>query len=291
MEENKTNLIGLGILSLCVNFGLMIVKITTGIIGNCYALIADGIESAGDIFSSLITWGGIQLSLIPPDENHPYGHGKFESLAGMFSGTSLLIAATCIAWNSIEEIITPHYAPAWYTLPVLILVVIVKEVLSRKILAAGENTDSQAIKGDAWHHRSDAITSGAAAIGILISMIGGKGYEMADDWGALIACIIIYMNGFIIFKGALHEVVDGNVKSEVNASIVAIAKEIKGVVIIEKCRVRKSGFGIFAELHVQVASDMTVKEGHRIGHTVKDAIMEKDPKIRDVIIHLEPAEE
>lgn len=289
MHQNN-NLIGLGILSLCVNFGLMIVKITTGVIGNCYALIADGIESAGDIFSSLITWGGVQLSLIPPDENHPYGHGKFESLAGMFSGTSLIIAATLIAWNSIKEIITPHYAPAWFTLPVLILVVIIKEVLSRKVMAAGEAMDSQAIKGDAWHHRSDAITSGAAAIGISIAMIGGKGYEMADDWGALIACIIIYMNGFIIFKGSLHEVVDGNVKSEVNASIINIAKGIQGVVEIEKCRLRKSGFGIFAELHVQVASDMTVKEGHRIGHVVKDTIMEKDDKIRDVVIHLEPAE-
>ena len=288
--QQHNNLIGLGILSLCVNFGLMIVKITTGVIGNCYALIADGIESAGDIFSSLITWGGIQFSQIPPDENHPYGHGKFESLAGMFSGTSLMIAATCIAWNSIKEIITPHFAPSWFTFPVLILVVIIKEVLSRKVMAVGEDMDSQAIKGDAWHHRSDAITSGAAAIGILVAMIGGKGFEMADDWAALIACIIIYMNGFKIFKGSLHEVVDGNVKSEVNASIVKIAKEIEGVVEIEKCRLRKSGFGIFAELHVQVASDMTVKEGHRIGHVVKDTIMEKDSKIRDVVIHLEPAE-
>jgi len=166
----------------------MVVKIGVGFLGNSYALIADGIESASDIFASLITWAGFQISLKPADDDHPYGHGKFESLAGMFSGFSLLTAAAIIGYNSILEIQAPHHAPAWFTLPVLVLVVVVKELLSRRVLSAGDAIGSTALKGDAWHHRSDAITSGAAAIGITIALIGGEGFEMADDWAALFAC-------------------------------------------------------------------------------------------------------
>jgi len=165
-------------------------------VGNSYALIADGIESASDIFSSVITWAGFRWSLKPADEDHPYGHGKIDALTGMFSGGALFAAAAFIAYQSILEIRTPHHSPAWFTLPVLIGVIVVKELLSRRVFAAADTFDSNALKGDAWHHRSDAITSAAAAIGITIALIGGKGWEMADDWGALAACSVIVTNAF-----------------------------------------------------------------------------------------------
>jgi cation diffusion facilitator family transporter len=164
VDANKT--IGIGILTVCVNIVLMGVKIVAGVIGNSYALIADGIESAGNIVSSLITWAGFQLSLRPADENHPFGHGKIESLAGVFSGVALLLAAAAIAWNSILEIRTPHHTPEWLTLPVLVAVVATKIFLSKKIFTLRESVDSRALEGDAWHRRSDPITSGAAGIGI-----------------------------------------------------------------------------------------------------------------------------
>lgn len=280
----------LGLLTLCVNIVLMAVKITVGLVGNSYALVADGIESAGDIFSSLITWVGFQLSLRPPDEDHPFGHGKIESLAGVFSGVALLVAAFIIGYHSILEIRTPHHAPAWFTLPVLIGVVLVKSFLSRLVGRLSKDVDSRALEGDAWHHRSDAITSGAAALGISIALIGGPGWEMADDWAALVACGIIIFNGYLIIKSAMHEVLDGSVSQELNIEMRSLAEEVGGVREIEKCRVRKSGIGMFVELHVRVDPEISVREGHRIGHDVKDHIRDRKPQVLDIVVHLEPFE-
>lgn len=288
--SSSNEVVRLGIVAIAVNVVLMLVKVSVGWLGNSYALIADGIESAGDIFTSLVTWMGFRMSLRPPDETHPFGHGKIETLAGMFSGLALLGAAGGIAWLAIIEIRTPHHAPAWFTLPVLILVVVVKEILSRRVLAAGDELDSQALRGDAWHHRSDAITSAAAALGISIALIGGPGYEAADDWGALAACVIIVINGLRILQTALHEVLDGSVSYRYDAQVASTARTVQGVENIEKCRARKSGIGFFVELHVGVDPHMTVEEGHRVGHRVKDALIDNAAlRIIDVVIHLEPA--
>ena len=280
----------LGLLSLCVNIVLMAVKIAAGIAGNSYALVADGIESAGDVFTSLVTWVGFRMSLRPPDENHPFGHGKIESLAALFAGLSLLAAAGFIAWNSVIEIQTPHHAPEWFTLPVLLAVVAVKWAVSVIIRRMGEEVDSRAIEGDAWHHLSDALTSGAAAVGISIALIGGKGWQQADDYAALAACGIIVVNGTRIASRALHDMLDGNVSEDLVLTIRDLARDVAGVVEIEKCRVRKSGIGLFVELHVCVTGETTVREGHRIGHEVKDHLLASNPRILDVVVHLEPLE-
>ena len=291
METKSTrDLVGLGVLALVVNVALMVVKIVVGLVGNSYALVADGIESASDIFTSLITWSGFHLSLKPADHNHPFGHGKIESLAGIFSGLSLLAAAAFIAFNSIREIVTPHHAPEWFTLPVLIVVVVIKEVLSRKVLTAGESVGSHAIKGDGWHHRSDAITSAAAAVGIAVALIGGKGFEVADDYAALLACIIIVINGVSIIRVAIHDILDGQVDNEIAELVRGLAEKVPGVENIEKVRIRKSGICLFAEMHLRVKATMTVFEGHSISHQVKDVIIAHDSRFRDVLIHLEPAE-
>jgi cation diffusion facilitator family transporter len=267
----------------------MIVKIGAGLLGNSYALIADGIESASDIFSSLITWAGFHISLKPADDDHPYGHGKIEALAGMFSGFSLLGAAAMIGYHSVIEIRTPHHAPAWFTLPVLLAVVFVKEFLSRKVFSASASLDSTALKGDAWHHRSDAITSGAAAIGITIALIGGRGYESADDWAALAACVVIVTNGFLVLKGSVHDVLDGSVSSDLRKSIDATAGATPGVESVEPSRIRKSGISLFVEIHVRVPPGMTVLDGHKISHNVKDRLLGHHSRIQDVIVHIEPS--
>jgi cation diffusion facilitator family transporter len=288
--RSPTETLALGILSICVNIVLMLVKIGVGLIGNSYALVADGIESASDIFSSLITWAGFRLSLRPADEEHPYGHGKLEALAGGFAGVALLVAAGVIAANAVSEILKPQHAPEWFTLPVLIGVVVVKELLSRRILSAGEEIGSTALQGDAWHHRSDAISSGAAAIGITVALIGGPGYESADDWAALVACGIIVINGVRILQVALHDVMDGRVPNEWNEAVRNSALATPGVVDTEKCRIRKSGTNQFVELHVRVDPAISVFQGHEIGHRVKERILAENPRVRDVLIHIEPAE-
>jgi len=281
--------LGLGILAICINVSLMIIKIGVGVVGNSYALIADGIESGSDIFSSVITWAGFRLSLKPADEDHPYGHGKIDALTGMFSGGALFATAAFIGYQSILEIRTPHHSPAWFTLPVLIGVIVVKELLSRRVFAAADTFDSNALKGDAWHHRSDAITSAAAAIGITIALIGGKGWEMADDWGALAACSVIVTNAFRIVKGSVYDATDPAASPLLRDPICAAAANQPGVERIEKCLVRKSGTNLFVELHVEVDPSVTIREGHRIGHQVKAALIAANPRIQDVIVHLEPA--
>jgi cation diffusion facilitator family transporter len=279
----------LGYVTVGINIGLMVVKITVGVVGNCYALVADGVESASDIVTSTVTWLGFKLSLRPADADHPYGHGKIESVAGAFSGFSLLAAASLIVWQSLQQILTVHQAPAWYTLPVLVLVVIVKTAVSRKVMAAGAAIDSTAVTGDAWHHRSDAITSGAAAVGIALALFGGSRFASADDWAALLACGIIYFNGLSILKGAAHEILDGNVGGEFQSEVMAAARGVDGIVDVEKCRIRKSGTDYFVEIHIHVPAAMPVLEGHAVGHRVKDAIMAEKESVRDVIVHIEPA--
>ena len=203
MRSVQKGLMAAGV-GMAVNIVLAIVKIVTGIVGNSYALIADGIESTTDIVSSLVVWTGLKISSLPADEDHPYGHGKAESIAGMVVALALLAAAVFIAIQSVREIITPHHAPAWFTLLVLALVIGTKETLYRFVFKVGDELTSTAVKGDAWHHRSDAITSAAAFIGISIALIGGKGYESADDWAALLACAVILFNGYRIFRAALR---------------------------------------------------------------------------------------
>ncbi len=276
------------LLTMWVNLVLMLVKIIAGIIGNSYALIADGIESASDIVVSLITWVGFGLSLRPADENHPYGHGKIESLAGMFAGGALLIAALVIGVQSIREILTPHNGPEWFTLPVLLGVVLTKEIFARRISKLSKRAHSCALEGDAWHHRSDAITSAAAAIGITIALVGGPPYAAADDWAALVACAIIMFNGSRIISRSFHENIDGKSDVGIVEEIHRFAAEVEGIRRIEKCRVRKSGTFYFAEVHAQVDPDCSVKVGHEIAHDLKRRAISEMPRLNDMVIHIEP---
>ncbi len=275
--------------AIAINLVLALIKISTGVLGNSYALIADGIESTADIFSSLIVWAGLRFSTKPPDDNHPYGHGKAESLAGMAVSLFLIAAAIFIAVQSIQEIRTPHHAPAWYTLVVLGLIVATKELLYRRMHSVGDLLNSSSLRSDAWHHRSDALTSLAAFVGIGIALIGGEGFEPADDWAALVASGAILFNGVRLLLPALNEVMDAAVPEHVARRIIETAGCVHGVVAIEKCRIRKSGLGYLMDIHVEVDGDLSIREGHYIGHKVKDCLIRSSLPIIDVVVHVEPA--
>lgn len=276
-------------IGIVTNFGLAIIKVVVGVVGNSYALIADGIESTADVVSSFIVWSGLRIASRPPDADHPYGHGKAESIAGVIVAVALLGAAALIAWQSVGEILNPHGAPAWFTLVTLVLVIVIKETLFRFVNKTGHSLDSTALKGDAWHHRSDALTSAAVFVGISVALIGGKGYEGADDWAALFACSIIAFNGIRLLRPALSEVMDAAVEAETQTRIRVIAGGVAGVAAIEKCRVRKSGLGLCMDIHVEVDGHMTVSEGHEIAHRVKDALTASELRIADVVVHIEPS--
>lgn len=279
------------LISIFVNLLLAAIKVTTGIVGNSYALIADGIESLMDIFSSLVVWGGLTIGALPPDENHPYGHGKAESLAAMFVALTLMGVAVGIAVQCTREIFNPHQAPKAYTLLVLALVILTKEMLFRFVFKTGQRLQSLSLKGDAWHHRSDALTSLAAFLGISIALLAGKGYESADDWAALFACGIIGFNGLRLLKSAIGEIMDEAVEAHMQQRIRDTAQKVAHVHAIEKCRIRKSGVGFFVEIHVEVDGKTSLKEAHRIGHEVKDAIQNAGLGVLDAVVHMEPATE
>ena len=280
-----STLLGIG-----ANVALVLGKGTAGVLGHSYALVADAIESGTDIISSLIVWMGLRTAAREPDENHPYGHGKAEPLAAILVAGALMAAAAFIGYESILRIQTPHQLPAAFTLGVLAVVIVIKEALYRRVLRVGQEVDSAAVRADAWHHRADAITSCTAFVGISIALIGGKGWESADDWAALVACGFIVYNAYHIFRPAFGEMMDEAPEGTWTEDIRALAEAVPGVVATEKCFVRKMGFEYFADLHVIVDGAISVREGHNIAGAVKAAIMQAKPAVYNVLVHIEPAE-
>ena len=278
------------LLGLVINLVLAIAKITAGLIGNAYVLIADGIESTLDIGGSIVIWGGLKFAARPPDATHPYGHGKAEPVAAAIVAFGVLAAALGLAVQSTREIFTPHHAPAPFTLIVLTIVVIVKELLYRSVIRLGRTVESTAVQTDAWHHRSDALTSIAAFIGISIALLGGDGWEAADDWAALFACGLIGVNGFRLLSPALHEILDTAPRGDMAERLRKAAGEVSGVCEVEKCLVRKMGLHFYVDLHVAVDGAISVRDGHDIAHDVKNAILATDARIADVLVHIEPVE-
>lgn len=273
------------------NLLMVIIKFLAGFFGNSYALIADAIESSADVLSSVLVWVGLKYSSKPPDENHPYGHGRYEVISTFAVIGFLLISATVIAIESIRNIQTPHETPKVFTLYVLAGIIIFKEFSFQYVIRKSKISNSSSLKADAWHHRSDAITSVMAFIGISIAILLGEGYESADDWTALIASGIIAFNAFRIFRPVLGEISDEQLYDEMIDEIREISLNVPGVIATEKCHVRKMGMTFYVDLHMVVSGDISVREGHTIAHDLKNEIQKKIPEIADVLVHTEPDSE
>ncbi|MFO1459878.1 MAG: cation diffusion facilitator family transporter [Verrucomicrobiota bacterium] len=280
--------IGATLLGGTVNFALAAGKLAGGILGHSQALVADAVESFADIVSSLIVWRGLVVAAQPPDEDHPYGHGKAESIATAIIATLLLMAAVGIGVSATREIFLPHQPPHPWTLAILLGVVVIKESLFRVVARAGRETGSMAVSSDAWHHRSDAITSFAAAIGITIAWFGGPSWAAADDVAAVFAAGIIGWNGWRLLRPALLDLMDTTPDPAITAEIRRLAESVPGVTNVEKVLVRRMGWELLADMHVRVPPEMTVAAAHVIAHRVKDRIRNARPAVRDVLIHIEP---
>jgi cation diffusion facilitator family transporter len=274
---------------LLVNIALVTIKLLAGIAGHSYALIADAIESFTDIFSSLIVWGGLRLTTRPADEEYPYGYGKAEAVAAAVVSLMLLGAALGIAVAAVGEITTTtRHMPAPFTLAVVLAVIPVKEILYRRVIRVGEETGSTALKADAWHHRSDAITSSAALIGIGVALWGGPGWESADAWAALLAACVIAVNGILLLRPAINDLMDRMPDGPILAQIATVAQSVADVRAIEKLRVRKVGTEYFVDLHVQADETMPLQDAHVLSGKVKWAIRDAVPGVAGVLIHMEP---
>lgn len=275
-------------LSMAGNAVLAIAKAVAGVLGNSFALIADAIESTTDVLSSMLVWIGLRYATRPADHNHPYGHGKAEPLITFIVVGFLVVSASVIAHESIQHIRTPHEAPKPFTLIVLGVIILIKELFYRFVAKKSNQTKSSSLKADAWHHRSDAITSFMAFLGISLALILGEGYEDADDWAALLASAFILYNAYLIFRPALGEIMDEHIHPEMIHQIRQLSLEVSGVMGTEKCFVRKTGMTYHVDLHMLVAGEISVREGHEIAHRLKDKLQKDIPEIADILIHVEP---
>lgn len=273
-----------------VNTGLAVTKLVAGIVGNSYALVADAVESTADIFSSLIVWSGLSVASRDPDETYPFGYGKAESLAAAIVSLMLLGAAVGISIEAIREIVTPHHAPAPWTLAVLVAVVVVKTVLSRRVGHVGRAIGSSAVQADAWHHMSDALTSAAAFVGISVAVIGGPGFEAADDWAAIVASAIIVYNGISMLRPAVADLMDRSAGPEVLIPVRTAAESVLGVLATEKLAMRRTGMTYRVTIHVQTDPEMPLHEAHILSGKVKSAIRTAVPQVQSVLVHMEPYE-
>ena len=273
---------------LLTNALLVFVKLFAGIIGHSNALIADAVESSADIFSSLIVWMGLSIAARPADEDHPYGHGKAEPLAAAVVSLMLLGAAVGISIIAIRDIRTPHHLPAPFTLFIAAGVIIVKEILYRRVSRVGKDVGSTAVTADAWHHRSDAISSLAAFIGISIALLGGRGWEAADDWAALVAALVVAVNGARTLRPAISGLMDEAPDRTVKERALHAAAEVNGVRSVENLNVRGSGVGFYVDLHVKADPKLSLEDAHEIAAKVKYAILEAIPNCVNVLVHMEP---
>lgn len=272
------------------NAALALIKWFAGYFGNSYALIADAIESTSDIFASFLVLFGIKYASRPADENHPYGHGRAEPLITFLVVGFLITSATVIAYESIENIQTPHELPKPWTLIVLGGIIIWKEISYRLVMKRSRETKSSSLAADAWHHRSDAITSVAAFIGITIALTFGEGYEAADDWAALFASAFILFNCYKIFRPALGEIMDEHLYDDLTLEIRKSSVKVEGIIDTEKCFIRKAGMKYHLELHAIVDGNISVKEGHLLAHNLEDFLRIEIPELGHILIHIEPNE-
>ena len=275
---------------LAVNIVLVGIKFVAGVVGNTYALVADAVESSVDVLSSIIVWGGLRISARPADPRHPFGHGKAEALAAAAVSFMLLAAAVGIGAVAIRMIRTPHPGPALFTLPVAAGIIVIKEWLFRATHRVGRALDSAAVQADAWHHRSDALSSGAAFVGIALALWGGSGWEVADDYAALVAAAVIAASGLRMLFMAVDDLMDRAPDAALLGRIGEAACRVDGVQAIEKLKARKAGLGYLVDLHVQADHRLTLQEAHDLGHQVKRAIRAAEPVVQDVLVHMEPFE-
>jgi cation diffusion facilitator family transporter len=271
---------------LLVNAILVLVKLIAGIIGHANALVADAVESSADIFSSVIVWAGLSIAAKPADEDHPYGHGKAEPLAAAVVSLMLLGAAVGITTLAIREIITPHHLPSPWTLFVAAGVILIKEALYRRVSRVGKEVGSTVVAADAWHHRADAISSLAAFVGISIALL--RGWPAADDWAALVAAMLVAVNGVRTLRPAISGLMDEAPDRAVHERVLSAALAVTGVRRVENLNVRASGLGFYVDLHVQADPAMSLEDAHEIAARVKYSILEALPNVVNVLVHMEP---
>lgn len=271
-----------------VNLLLGVVKLIGGIIGNSFALIADAVNSIGDVVTTVVVLFALRVAQRPADAEHPYGHTRAEGIAASNIALLVIVSAIIVGWEAMQRITVEHEIPPVWTLWIAGFNVLIKEGLYQYKVRVGKRTGSAAIIANAWDHRSDAFCSLAVLIGLAAIRVGGPQFIWADEAASLVVVAAIVWSGTQLFRSSASELMDVQADSEFVNDIRAAAMSVEGVRDVETLWVRKSGLEFFADIHIEVDQNLTVAEGHRIGHLVKDRLLAEFANLRDVLIHLEP---
>lgn len=277
-----------GWVGLGVNLGLGLVKLIASQVTESMALLSDAVNSLGDALTSIVVLAALRFAQLPPDREHPYGHARAESIAATNVALLVVLSALWVGGQAIEGWSTKHAAPPLWAVGLALANVIIKESLFRYKLYVGRKTGSTLILAGAWDHRGDALCSMAVAIGLTAVRWGGPNFSWADDAAALVVVVGIAWNGTKLFIDAARDLMDMQADGELLEHLRGQAEQVPGVRGIETLLVRKSGLEYLADIHVEVDSDSTVAAGHAIGHAVKDALLAAEPRLRDVLVHIEP---
>ncbi|HUB67160.1 MAG TPA: cation diffusion facilitator family transporter [Candidatus Methylacidiphilales bacterium] len=282
---------GSALRGILVNGGLGAAKLAAGIFGHSYTLVTDAAESFSDVMGSCITFYALKKAAEPPDPEHPSGHGRAETLASAITALALIGVGMAIFMMAAISLGEPRRAPSPLTLLVLVPVILIKEAMFHWMRARGKETGSLAVVAEAWHQRSDVVTSAAALGGITVAWVGGPGWSHADNWAAMLASFWLAVTGLWLLGPAAHELMEGSVDPALMDFILETGKNCEGVRGIDKVWVRKLGMRLMIDIHIEVDPDISVQEGHRLAHEVKDRLRRELPQVRDVMVHVEPFDE
>jgi cation diffusion facilitator family transporter len=279
---------GSALKAIMVNSALCAAKLAGGILGHSYAMVADAAESFTDVVGSSIAFFGLSVAATPADRQHPAGHGRAETLASAVTALALMAIGGLIFWQSLLSLGEPRSTPNPLVLFILIPVILIKEWMFHWLRERGKAIGSVAVMTEAWHQRSDVVTSVAALFGIIAAWIGGPAWNHADSWAAMLASLWLVGVGIWLINPALHELMEGSMDPALLAFIRETGGSCPGVKGIDKVGVRKLGMRLMIDLHVEVEPMISVLEGHRVAHEVKARLQSELPQVLDVMVHVEP---
>jgi len=272
-----------------VSGALALIKVAAGLAGHSTAVVADGLESAGDVIASGFVLFGLTMAAKPADEEHPYGHGRIETLTGLVIGFILTAGGATISWASIHRVGQPHEQLAAFVIGPLVLSLVAKMVLAATKFRYGRSLHSDALTADAWNDAMDCLSAVAALIAVGLTLLDRARFGEADRYGGFVVGMIVVAAGLRVSRETAIQLMDTMPGEPLIAEIRSAAMSVQGIIGVEKCYARKTGLKYHVDLHLEVDPDMTVRRSHQLAHEVQLCILGRLDWVADVLVHVEPA--
>lgn len=276
------------ILSMGVSGGLALAKLLAGWLGGSNAVLADGVESAGDVLASGFILVGLSVAARPPDDNHPYGHGRFETLTGLGVGLALAVIGALITWHSLLDLGATHTPPRFFAVWPLVVSVLAKATLSTYKFRVGKNIGSSALVADAWNDTVDILSGSVALIALSLTLYDPSRFLAADHYGGAAVGLIVIVLGLQVVRETSLTLMDTMPDEGRMRDIRKSALTVRGALDVEKCFARKTGLRYHVDLHLEVDPELSVRRGHSIAEEVRNKVKADLPWVADVLVHVEP---